>query len=172
MAEEQEQGVEKKKLPLKTIIVLAAALLIEAGAFTAAILLSGGPADVAAATDEQIKAAEANELVEELVVSGSFQNIKSGRSFLYDTEVYIKVRRKYQEEVKEELEEKRAAITMAIATIIRSSEPIHLKEDGLLTLTRQITAALSQVLGVDEESGKTKIEEVSIPKFIRYLSDI
>lgn len=173
MAEEQEQGVEqKKKLPLKTIIVLAVALLIEAGAFTAAILLSGGPADVGAATDEQIKEAELNELVEELVVSETFQNTKSNRSYLYETEVYIKVRRKYQEQIKKELEEKRAAITMAIATIIRSSEPVHLKEDGLRTLTRQITVALSQLLGADEESGKTKIEHVSIPKFIRFRSDL
>ena len=172
MAEEAQAAQGSKKMSLKTFLILAAVLLIEALGFTAAYLLWGGPAKVGAATTAEDAEAIKNQLVEELVVTGKFQNIKSNRSYLYDTEVYIKVRQKDQKTIKEELESKRAAITMAIATIIRSAEPVHLDEPKLATVTRQIKAALEGLLSGDAETGKSRVAHVSIPKFIRYRSDL
>ena len=173
MAEEQAQPEDaKKKVALSTLLILAAILLIEGAGISAAFLLSGGPAKVGAADVAKDAEARMNELVEELVVTGRFQNTKTNRSFLYDSEIYIKVRRKYQEEIKTELESKRAAITMEIATIIRSAEPVHLGEPRLATLTRQIKAALQDILSADMDTGESKVEQVSIPKFIRYKSDL
>ena len=173
MAEQQAQtGESGRKLPLKTVVILLAVLLIKGAAISVAFLLSGGPADVDGAVAAEDEEAQRNELIETLVVAGKFQNTKTNRSYLYDTEVFIKVRRKHQKEIEGELELKRAAITMAIATIIRSAEPVHLQEPKLATLIRQIKAALQEQLSADEDSGETKVEQVTIPKFIRYRSDL
>lgn len=173
MAEEQEQSaVPKKKLPLKTMIVLAAVLIIEGVAISGAFLLSGGAADVDAAGIAEDAEAMKNELVEELVVEGRFQNTKTNRPYLYDTQVYIRVRQKHQVQIQQELEQKRAAITMEIASVIRSSEPVHLREPKLATLTRQIKAALEQMLSADKETGESTVEEVTIPRFIQYRTDL
>ena len=172
MAEEQARAAPKKKLPLKTLIILAAVMIVEGAAISGVYLLSGGPAavraDSAAADDEAAK----NELVEELVVEGKFQNTKTNRAYLYDTQVYVKVRQKHRDTVTKELESKRAAITMEIASIIRSAEPVHLREANLATLTRQITAALQQMLSADEDTGESKVEEVTIPMFMQYRTDL
>ena len=173
MAEEQAQSAEaKKKLPLKTILILAAVMLIEGAAISGVWLLSGGAADVGADSAAVDDEAYMNELVEELVVEGKFQNTKTNRAYLYDTQVYIKVRRKHQDKVKEELESKRAAITMEIASIIRSAEPVHLREEKLATLIRQTKAALQEMLTADDDTGESKVEEVTIPKFIQYRTDL
>ena len=172
MAEEQARAAPKKKLPLKTLIILAAVMIVEGTAISGVYLLSGGPAavraDSAAADDEAAK----NELVEELVVEGKFQNTKTNRAYLYDTQVYIRVRRKHQPAVKKELESNRALITQGIASIIRSAEPVHLREANLATLIRQITAALQGMLGADDDTGESKVEEVTIPKFIQFRTNL
>ena len=173
MAEEQEQSAAPgKKLPLKTMIVLAVVLLIEGVAISGAFLLSGGAADVDAAGLAEDADAMKNQLVEELVVEGRFQNTKTNRPYLYDTQVYIRVRQKHQEKVQAELELKKAAITMEIASIIRSSEPNNLREPKLATLTRQIKAALEEMLSADQDTGESTVEEVTIPRFIQYRTDL
>ncbi len=173
MAEkETEQADAKKKLPLKTIAVLIAVLLIEAGAISAVFLLAGGPADVkgdAAAADKE---AQANRPVEQLVVEEKFQNTKTGRTYLYETEIYIVVRQKYQDDITEELEAKRSQITTDISTIFRRADPVHLLEPTLATITRQIKAALDERLEPDEETGESRVMEVLIRKCIQFKADL
>jgi flagellar basal body-associated protein FliL len=173
MAEKDTEKTEaKKKLPLKTIAVLIGVLLIEAGAISAVFLLAGGPADVkgdAAAADKE---AQANRPVEQLVVEEKFQNTKTGRTYLYETEIYIVVRQKYQADIEKELESKRAQITTDISTIFRRADPVHLLEPTLATITRQIKAALDERLEPDEDTGESRVMEVLIRKCIQFKADL
>jgi len=168
----KEQVEAKKKLPLKTIAVLLAVLLIEAGAISAVFLLAGGPANVKGDAAEEDKEAMANRPVEQLVVQDKFQNTKTGRTYLYETEVYIVVRQKHQKKVEAELESKRAQITTDISTIFRRAGPVHLLEPTLATITRQIKAALDERLDPEEETGESRVMEVLIRKCIQYKADL
>lgn len=168
--EEKTPEAPQKKLPIKTIIVVAAALVIEAVAISAVFLLSGGPADVKAqgALDDELAANE--KLVEISVVEDRFGNYKEGRLYLYEAKVFITVRKKYQEKVVQQVEQMKASITQDINTIVRQADPVHLTEPTLATLKRQIKASLDERLGLDE-NGATRIEDVLLPGFTKIRGD-
>lgn len=159
----------KKKLPLKTIILLAAVLLIEGVAISAVFILAK-PSTASADGALQDPQALLEKPAEVLVLADKFQNTRRGRAYLYDTEVYIVVAAKYKEPIEAAIEEKKAAITADVATIVRKAEPAHLMEHELATLRRQIQAALDKRLGYDQD-GNPYIQEVLITRCDEYRSD-
>ncbi len=162
----------KKGFPLKTLLIIVAALLLEAGAIAGAFMLTGGPATVNADPAAQDAAAFAEQPVEELVVEDKFQNTRTGRTYLYDTQIYIVVKRKNQTQTKSLLKEKSAQISADITTIFRRAEPAHLLEPSLATLQRQIKAALDNRVGRDAETGESIIQEVLITKCTQFRADL
>ncbi len=172
MADETtEESGSKKKLPLKTLLILGAVLVIEGVIIAGVFMVMGQPADVKAEAAAQDEAAIAEEPVEELVVEEKFPNTKRGRTFLYDTQVYVVVRRKHQETIRTHLDEMAAQISGDIRTIISRAEPNHLLEPTLATINRQIKAALDERLGRDEE-GHSRIVQVVITKFTQFRADL
>lgn len=176
MAKEQAEAkpaeqANEKKLPIKTIGIMAAVLLIEGAIISAAFLFAGKPSDVKGDTAAIDAQAENEKPIEVLVVAEKFQNAKSGRTYLYDTEIYIVIRKKHQEKLAEQMEQMQASITTDISTIFRRAEPTHLLEPTLATITRQISASLEKRLGPDEE-GKSRIDEVLIRKCNQFRSDM
>ena len=173
MADEQttEQTQGGRKLPLKTALILAAVLLIEGAAISGAFLLSRGPTPVQAEEAPGHAAALAEQPVEVLLVAEKFQNTRTGRPYLYDTEIYIVIRQKDQERIEARIEAMRAQITTSLATIFRRAEPSYLLEPELSTLTRQIQADLDEQLGRDEE-GEPYVQEVLIKKCMQFRSDL
>src|SRR5690606_26829584 len=129
------------------------ALLLEGGAIAGAFFLTSGPAKVHADPTAQDEAAMAEQPVEEQVLEERFQNTRTGRTYLYDTQIYIMVKRKNQEQTRSLLKEKSAQVSADVTTIFRRAEPAHLLEPSLATLTRQIKAALDNRLGRDVETG-------------------
>lgn len=160
----------KKKFPVRTVVILLAVLLLEGAAISAAFLLSGGPADVKADPAAIDAAAMAEQPVEVLVIAEKFQNTRTGRPYLYDTEIYIVVKQKYQVDIEAQIEAMQAQLTTDVATIFRRAEPSHLLEPELSTLTRQIQAVLNERLGHDED-GKPKVQEVLIRKCMQFRAD-
>ncbi len=166
-----ESQAGEKKFPLKTIAVIGGILLVEAVIITGAFLMAGKPATVVAdgvAADEQ---AMAEQEIEELIVAEKFPNTRTGRTYLYDTEVYIIIRRKYQQQVQQKVDMMTARVTAEIATIFRRADPTHLEEPTLATITRQIKAALDELIGRDEQSGDPLVAEVLIRKCTRFRAD-
>lgn len=170
--EAAEGGEEKKKgLPLLPIIAVAAVLLIEAVVIVALFMFSGGPSEVKAEPGVEDEIAQGEEPAEILVLSGKFQNTKSGRSFMYDTEIYVVVKQKNMEDMELKKEQMQASITRDITTIFRRAEPSHLREQELATLTRQITSALQTRFGNEEETEEPYVQEVLITKCMEFASD-
>jgi len=159
----------KKKLPLKTLVLLAAVLLIEGVAISTVFILAG-PADVKAEGALPDPQALLDQPAEVLVLADKFQNTRRGRAYLYDTEVFIVVATKNKQPIEASIEAKKAAITADIATIIRKAEPAHLMEHELATLRRQIHAALDKRLGYQPD-GTPFIQEVLITRCDEYRSD-
>ncbi|MEM1209892.1 MAG: hypothetical protein AAF586_04440 [Planctomycetota bacterium] len=161
----------KKGLPIKTIVAVAAVLLIEAIAISAVFILSQGPEAVVADEAAVDAAAEGERPVEHMVVADKFQNTRTGRAYLYDTEVYIVVKNKHLGDVVERIDLMRARVSTDIAEIFRKAEPSHLLEPELATLRRQIRAALTERLGYDAD-GETLVMEVVIPRCKQYRADL
>lgn len=154
-----------KQNTLKIALVLATVLLLEAGTVTLTIMLSGGPAKVQGQSLEASSEADLDAPSEVLVVREQFANQRTGKTMLYDTEIYIVVRKRDNDKMKKQIESMQAQLTTDIATIIRRSEPAYLLEPTLATLTRQIKAGMDDRLGTDAE-GQPVVKEVLIRKWI------
>lgn len=165
------ENENKKKLPIKTLAVVGAVLLIEAVAIIAVFTLSGGPSDIKADEAALSEADMSEELVEELVVAEKFQNTRSGKPFIYDTEIYITLMRRNQPDVTAKLSSSSNAVREDIRTIFSRADPGHLQEPTLSTLERQIKAVLDERLGYDPDTGNAIVESVIITKCIQYRSD-
>lgn len=172
MAESPQTDNEKKgKLPLKAILIVAGILLVEGIGISTAFMLASKPSPVSADPAALDAEALANQEVEELVVSDKFPNSKMGRTYLYDTEVYILLRRKHRDRVMNDLQNMNVRVSSEIGTIFRSIDPLLLEEPTLATLRRQIKAKLDELFGKDEQSGLPLVEDVLIRKCTRFRAD-
>ena len=153
----------KKKSPAKMLIVLGAILLIEAVAIVGAMMVFGGPSEVAAEADTaQVVAPEDEKIQEILVLDAKLANNKSGLTFIYDTEIYVQVRKKHADRVTGELERYRNEIKAQITTIWRTSEPHHFQEPKLENLNRKVAALLGDRFGSDPHTAQPVISKVVI----------
>lgn len=151
------------KLPIKTVLILSCVILIEALVIGGLFLLAGPPelANAGIAFDDKI--ADANKPVEVLIIAEKFQNTRSGKAFLYDTEIFVVIRQKHSDQVSNQLVSRIAQISTDIHTVFRRSTPTHLHEPTLTTLTREVNAVLDEHFSRDE-NGKSVIERVLIRK--------
>ena len=156
---------------LKAIVVVLGVLALEGGTIGLTMYLAGGPSEVQGVELQADLEAENNKPVELLVVKDRFPNLQTGRHFLYDTEVYIVVRKIDNENdaVKTMLEGMKATISMEVANIIRGAHPSYFEERTLATLRRQIKAVLDERI-LDKE-GKSLVQDVLIPRCTAFRAD-
>ncbi len=194
MPEDENEAEEapKKGLPLIPIIAVGAVLLIEAVLIVALFMFSGGPDTATASPGEPDEMAEMQMPAEIMVAKGKFQNTASGRNLMYDTEIWIVVKKKHQEQVEEQVEAMKASIKRDLTTIFRRANPAQLREQELATLTRQVRAALDTRFGnepeemaatedkammdaaegdVEDMGPQPMIQEVLIAKCMEFASD-
>jgi len=160
----------KKKLPLKTLAIFASVMLLEGGVIATVFMLSGQPAQVKGESAADLVAQQGEKPVELMVIEDRFQNTKTGRTYLYQTEVYVVVKQKHKDVLSKRIEAMQAQIKDEIGLIIRRAEPAHLLEPTLATLKRQVNAKLDELLGPDE-AGNSRLEKVLIPKVTQYRAD-
>ncbi|MEX0776168.1 MAG: hypothetical protein WD042_10715 [Phycisphaeraceae bacterium] len=163
-------GAAKKKGIVRMAMVLGAVLLLEGGTVVVTMIFSGGPDKATAASVVTDQNAEANRPVELLLVKETFPNQRTGRTFLYDTEIYITVPARDSEKVKKQVESMKAALSTDIAVIFRRAEPAQLREPTLATLTRQVKQAVDERIGRDPD-GKPTVQEALIRKCIEFKAD-
>ena len=152
-----------RRLPLKTVAVVAAIMVGEGAAVFFLMGVLGPKPQEAAAVVHGEEHANENATVEVPLVDDRYQNMQSGRVWSWEIGVVLKVKRKNEEYVAAQLAEREAEINEGISQIIRRAQHIHLKEPELTTLNRQIKGFLDKSLGVDAE-GESRIERVMIPK--------
>jgi flagellar basal body-associated protein FliL len=165
MAEQQTKTEprEQKKKPAKGIMLIAAIMVAEALAVYAFIGMSGGATKQAAAEIHGAELAELQQLVEIDLLDDKFQNMQTGRAWIWDTQFVLKVKRKNEAFVQGELDKRTAEIREGLAQIMRRAQHAHLREPELTTLNRQVTAYLDRALGPDPD-GLSRIDRVLIPK--------
>jgi flagellar basal body-associated protein FliL len=163
MAEEQQQTVATPKgLPIKTIAVVAAIMMMEAGGVYIFMRMTGRTPEVASAT---LAAEEQNPdtPVEVQLIAGTYTNLSTNQNWMWEIDIYLKVRRRNEELVNKTLERRKAEIAEGVGLIIRKAQHAHLKEPELLTIQRQLGALVTEIFGTDPD-GAPRVERVIIAK--------
>ncbi len=165
MAEEAKvEATPTKKGPsLKLIIVIAGLMVVEAVGVIFLVGMLGPKPQSAVAEVHGEDGAEQQSSVEIELVDERFQNMQTGRVWIWDMKIFLKVKKKNAEFVKGELEQRNAEILEGISQIVRRAQHSHLKEPELTTLSRQFAAYLDKSLGKDPD-GNSRIERILIPK--------
>jgi hypothetical protein len=154
----------KKKPPLKVMGVVAGLMLAEAAGVYVFVSLTGPRAQSASAEVHGADDASSREAVEIELVNDKFQNLQSGHVWMWDIQIVLKVKKKYEAFVEGELTKRSAEITEGVGQIIRRAQHNHLREPDLTTINRQITAYLAKAIEADPADGSSRIERVLIPK--------
>jgi hypothetical protein len=161
-------GEPAKKSPVKAIVIVAVLMLVE-GVGVYMFVGKTGPQPAAAAVEGKDDAHH-DQSVELALIEDKFQNLQTGRVWVRDTEIVLKVRSKNEEYVTKQLEERAAEIKEGISQIFRRAQHSQLKEPGLETINRQVSTFINQTLGKDAE-GKERVERVVIPKCKGFPAD-
>lgn len=171
MAEEKKKNAEapepSRKLPVRTLALVGVLLVVQLSVVGALFVMMGGPKEAAAdaaAPDPVMLAQQPREVH---VAAGKFPNTRTGRTFVYDTEVYIVVAEKHRQKVAEQIENTRAQITEDIREIISRADRSQLTEPTLATIKRQLKARFDSRFGADED-GKPIVRDVVMNKFTEF----
>jgi flagellar basal body-associated protein FliL len=146
----------KKGAGMKMAIAAVVVLALEGGTIGVTMKMAGGPQKVTAEVPVATQPAERDAEIE--LIDAKLPNGVSGRLYVYDLAVVIKVAEKKKPDVTNLCNERKAEIRDQVRTIIASSDPKSLAEPGLETIKRQIGYQLEQ------DIGKDLIKEVLIPK--------
>ncbi|MCC6283946.1 MAG: hypothetical protein IT439_01400 [Phycisphaerales bacterium] len=160
----------KKKKPPIFLLAVAGMMAVEGAAVFLFVSKTMGANKAHAAEIVGAEEAHADATVELQVIQAHFQNASSGKTWDWDVEVFVKVRESKSEGVKAQLEQRKAEISDGIAKIFRQALHSHLREPGLQTVSRLLTAYLNETLGEDPE-GHSFFERVLIPKCDGYPSE-
>ncbi len=154
-AQDPKPNPGERKSRGKTIILLAAVFIGEAALIIGLMMFVGRPASVQAGDSmPAVELSEDEKIVETLILDERLANGKIGVTYLYETEIYVQTRRKFEQRVKSELEQFQNEIKADINAIWRTAEPHTFQEPRLETLTRKVYALLNDRFGTDDETGE------------------
>ncbi|MEC9373594.1 MAG: hypothetical protein VYC34_07110 [Planctomycetota bacterium] len=170
MAEEKTEAKPAGKLPLKTMLVILGLLVAEGVAVVGVLSVWGQPSEVQGKELADTQAAAGEQMVEVLIVNDKFPNHHTGRVWLWEAEIQIKVQEKNLDYVSRTVEDRNAEIKSAIAKLFRTAHHNHLKEPNLETITRQLETLLREIFGRDAD-GQERVVAVLIPKCVGFPAD-
>ncbi len=162
----EADGAEKPKgkggLSPKLLAAILAVMAVEgAGVFLFVTVMSSTPKDAAA---EMVSDADDPEaLVEIMLTEEQYQNMTSNQVWIWEAEIFLKVRRKNQDFVQGQLEQRSAEIQEGITQIFRRAKLTELREPDFRTGSRQLTALVNEVFGNDAD-GLPRVERLVIAK--------
>ena len=169
-AESSSESSPKKGGGLKTMLVVAALMIAEAGGLFVLINGMGGPNAVEASELEGLEGTGEEAPVEIKLIEDRFQNMQTGRVWEWRTQIFLRVRQKNAEEIKRIMERDAASISEGISMIFSRAQDRHLREPGRETITRQLTTYLNEVFGLDAD-GLPRIDRVIIPELKGFPAD-
>lgn len=147
----------KKSGGMKFIIIVVLLLAIEGGVLFF-LFARGAPKQVEASEPVVVANPEDEKLVELLVLDDRLVNDRTGISYLYETEIYVKVRKKDETWVKDEIERSKNEIRAKVGGIWRTAEPTHFQEPLFETLTRRVETVLRERFDHKSTDGKSVVD--------------
>jgi len=142
------------------IAALTTALLVgEAAAIVGLFAFVGRPS--ASVAETPVADAETEVIEEVPLFEGRLSNDRAGSVFVYDTDVYVQVRKAEAERIRREIERSRHELRAEIAAIWRSADPAHFQEPRFETLTARVEAMLRDRFNRGGRQGVVKAVVVS-----------
>jgi flagellar basal body-associated protein FliL len=159
-----EGAAPKKGKPMKLVAIVGGVMVLEAVALFMVLGATSAKPQGANAAELHGKDVVADErTIEVPLLEEEFQTMQGSQIWIWDTNIVLQVKKKNETHVTQVLEERAAEISEAIAQMFRRASPNQLREPGMETLNRQVTAFMAKLLGKDSE-GKERLEKVLIPK--------
>jgi len=154
-----------------TVIAVVVVSVVEAGVFYAAMKLFGGGPQVAYGEQEHVMEGQppaAEKATLEITVVDKFRapNRTSGRAYIFEMDVIVKVPASRKERIESLVAQHKAEIADHLARIVRAADVSVLYEPELKTLRMQVRRAMSE-MAEDPDI----VLEVLIPRCVPYLSD-
>ncbi len=173
MADEQQtESAPPKKKSLKTILIVAGLMILEGVAVLGFVMVTGLAPGLTKAMDLQGEdAADRERPIEILLIEDKFPNLTTGRVWMYDTQIWLRVRQKNVARVEQIMERRRAEIMEQVGLIFSRAQDRQLKEPGRETITRQLQTYLQEVFEQDAD-GMPRVERVIVPVLKPILSDL
>ncbi len=166
----EESAGESKKGGLKTIIVVAVIMIVEAAGVGFLVKMMSGPKGVEASELAMLEGTGEDAPVEIELVEERFQNMSTGNVWEWRVQIVLRVRQKNQAHIETIKERDAALLKEGVALIFRRAQDRHLREPGLETITRQLTTYLNEIFGVDAD-GMPRIDRVLVPECKGFRSD-
>ena len=166
-----EGEAPKKKAPVKLFAIVGVLMVAQAGAIIGVMKATGPKAAEAKPVELDTAHKEDTEATVEIqLVDDRFQNMQSGATWIWDTEIVLQVKARNQAAVEEALEKRGAEIREGIAMIFRRAQHSQLREPGLETINRQVLTFVSGIVGKDGEN-EPRVKRVLIPKCKGFRAD-
>jgi hypothetical protein len=159
----EPEAPAKKKPPLKVIAVVGGLMVAEAAGVYLFVGMTGHGPQTAEAQVHGAEGHADDEAVEIELVDDKFQNLQTGRVWMWDIAIYLKAKKKHETYITEELVRRDAEIREGVGQIIRRAQHGNLREPDLTTLNRQLAAYFGTVFKPDAH-GNSRIDRVLIPK--------
>lgn len=154
----------KNKPPIKLLAIVGVVMVVEAVGVIFAVKTLGKKPETAEAKELHAGDHADGEVPVELAfVEDKFQNMSSGKAWMFDASMFLQVKKKHEEFVKEKLKAREAEIKEGVSMIFRRATLNQLKEPGLETINRQILAFANKIVEADAE-GHERVDRVLIPK--------
>lgn len=163
-APEAEAATAKKKPPIKVIGLVGGLMIAEAVGVYLFVGMTGRAPQAAEAQIKGADQASEHESVEIELADDKFQNLQTGHVWIWDISIYLKVQKKHEKYITEELAKREAEIKEGVGQIIRRAQHSSLREPELTTLNRQLMAYLEKTFKPDDADGSSRVERVLIPK--------
>lgn len=159
----EEASVQPRKgSSLKVFLIVGIVMALEAVVLIGvSVMTKGQSAEAAEFVEEVAKPVE--KLVEIEVLADKLPNTKQGAVYLYETQITVVVKESDAAAVTESLNASKARIKTQIATIWREADPRYFKEPTLETLTKQVAAAIREIVDAGTDPENSRIQEVLIP---------
>ena len=117
------------------------------------VLGSGGPQASQASEQEHNLEPDGSQVTEEiLVVEDKFQNLQTGRVWVWDASIFVQVKSKNKEKVEAVLKRRAASVKEGISQIFSRSQHAQLAEPERQTLNRQIRTFLDQLMEEEQHT--------------------
>jgi len=104
------------------------------------------------------------------IISDKFQNLTTGKVWVWDIDVFVQVKEKNAQRVEKVLEQRAAEIKEGLNQIVSRAQHAQLKEPERQSLNRQFTSYLDKVVGQDPD-GKSLLDRLLIPKCRGFPAD-
>ncbi|MBL9119925.1 MAG: hypothetical protein JNL80_08425 [Phycisphaerae bacterium] len=157
-AEAPKKGGGGMKFAIITVV-----LLVLEGAVLGGVFMMMNKPKAAEATEPVVHVdPEEEKLVEVLVLNERLANDRSGLTYVYPTEIYVQVKKKDETWVTEEIERFKNELRADIAAVWRTSEPHHLQEPRMESMTRRVETLLRDRFDKHNAEGEAVVQKCVI----------